>query len=59
MMIGRIKKIQRFMKEGKTISEISKIISSHFEISADDDKVLDCAEEIYISLFGKRTYIDP
>lgn len=58
-MIGRISKAKKFMKEHEKVSKISEIISTHFDVPADDDKVLEAADEIYRSLYGERVHVDP
>ena len=58
-MTWQIKKIKKFMKEHEKVSNISRIIAMHLNLPADDEKVLEAADEIYRYLFGERTHIDP
>jgi hypothetical protein len=58
-MTWRIDKIKKFMKEHEKVTRIAGIIASHFDLSADDDKVLEVADEIYRALFGGRVHIGP
>jgi hypothetical protein len=58
-MAFHIDKIKKFMKEHEKVTKIAEILSSHFALKSDDDKVLDAADEIYRCLFGERVHIDP
>lgn len=58
-MSWQIDKIKKFMKEHETVIKIAEIISSNFNLSKDDEKALDAADEIYRNLYGDRVHIDP
>jgi hypothetical protein len=58
-MVGKLDKVLKFKKEHEKVTGIAQIISNHFDIASDDDKVLETADEIYRYLFGNRVRIDP
>jgi hypothetical protein len=58
-MTWRLQKIRNFMEEHEKNAKRSEIISFHFEVPPDDERVLCAADEIFTALFGQRTHVDP